>query len=272
FLDGGGIYRDNPMTLTNVTISGNTSAQGEAGGGYNKGTPPRWLLQACPGTFINFTLGNNKALTPRGISPNNSKVPTVLKNSLLAQNIQTSDNTNANCNTTDTMLSSQNHNLSDDATCAGFFTQTGDFNLNGQTAGIGPLADNGGNFANPPFTHALFTGSKAIYAIPPTGCIDSVGTALTFRERHFSRAGLGLGPHCDIGAFELQVIPTPTPAPSATPTPSGPLQFLEGSGSGCGLSPSTVPHSLPILAGLLFAPVLLRGLLRKRFRGRFRME
>jgi hypothetical protein len=260
FFDGGGIYRDNPMTLTNVTISGNHALNGEGGGVYNNGgIVTGCQLQSCPGTLIHVTIADNQADTVGGISADNTIIPTVLKNTLLAQNTQTSDGTSSNCNPADTALSSLNHNLSDDNTCDNFFTQAQD--LKNQPAGIGPLANNGGNYPNnPPFTHALLLGSVAIDAVPPADCTDINGATLTVDERKFPRPGIGFGPNCDIGAFELQALPTPSP----TPIPTSPPFFLEGDGISCSLNPNASPMSWVVLASFLGAPLLLRSLLRKK--------
>ncbi|MCS7222228.1 MAG: choice-of-anchor Q domain-containing protein [Anaerolineae bacterium] len=83
-------------------------------------------------------------------------------------------------------MTSQGHNLSDDATCAAWLTASGD--LNHTDPRLGPLQDNGG----PTPTHALLPGSPAINAGTNVGCPPT-------DQRGVPRPQ---GPRCDIGAFE----------------------------------------------------------------------
>jgi len=255
FMDGGAIYRDNPMTLTNVTISGNASLQGEGGALYNNGTTGACQQPPCVGTLVNVTIADNQAFAVGGVSGDDPNITTAIKNSLFSQNIQTSDNTGTNCDPAATTLSSQDYNLSDDGSCTLFFTQGND--KNSTPAGINALANNGGNWpANIPFTHALQVTSAAVDAIPPGNCAP-----LTADERNLPRPGVGLGPNCDIGAFELQIQPTPSPIP--TPTPPVPAIFLEGSGLNCSLNVAAVPAHGASLLVLLLASIGLAAFVRK---------
>jgi hypothetical protein len=257
FMDGGGIYRDNPMTLTNVTISGNAALQGEGGAVYNNGTNGACQQPPCIGTLVNVTVANNQALAVGGVSGNDPNITTAIKNSLFSQNIQTSDSTGTNCDPAATTLSSQDYNLSDDGSCVNFFNQTND--LNNQAAGINPLADNGGNYpANVPFTHALQATSAAVDRIPSSNCAP-----LAIDERNFPRPGVGFGPNCDVGAFELQAQPTPSPTPSPTSSPVA-SEFVEGSGFNCSLHAVTEPVHGATGILLLSASLLLAALVRKR--------
>ncbi|MFO1519354.1 MAG: choice-of-anchor D domain-containing protein [bacterium] len=214
--DGGGIYRDQVMTLTNVTVSTNTATNGEGGGIYNSGgsacfSPP------CTGTLINVTVANNTAPVAGGISAPDVNVPVNLKNTLLAQN------TGGNCNPADPVAAfgTLKHNLSDDDTCANFLTDGGT-DLNGQAANLGALGNNGGVTE----THALQIPSPAIDAIAVSDCTQADGsTPLTVDQRQtstvaagtFSRPQdiLGNGALCDIGAFEVQPAPAITVAPGS---------------------------------------------------------
>jgi hypothetical protein len=86
-------------------------------------------------------------------------------------------------------------NLSDDATCADLFTQTGD--LNSTPAGLDPagLKNNGGLTE----TIALLATSPAVNAIPTSSCTDLDGLPTTKDQRGVPRPQ---GPACDIGAYE----------------------------------------------------------------------
>jgi len=86
---------------------------------------------------------------------------------------------------------------------------TTDCNITGVTTGnktgmnpnLGALANNGGQT----LSMALQTGSPAIDAGNPAGCVDSLGAALLFDQRgYFRHANGGEGLRCDMGAFEYQ--------------------------------------------------------------------
>jgi hypothetical protein len=179
--NGGGIYNaaGASATLTNVTISGNTS--GVRGGGvYNGGTM----------TLSNVTLGNNSAPTGGGIL--NAGTLT-LRNTIVANSPA-----GGNCSGT---LTSLGHNLSSDTTCTASFAQVGD--LNNVNPLLGPLADNGGGTP----TQALLPGSPAIDAGDPITCPAT-------DQRGISRPQ---GAACDIGAYELVSIAAPPAIPESDP-------------------------------------------------------
>ncbi len=96
------------------------------------------------------------------------------------------------------------YNLSDDASCFGLLTNTGD--LNNTPSGLDPrgLQDNGG----PTQTIALLSNSPAIDAVPVGNggyCTTADGvTPITTDQRSVSRPQ---GTGCDIGAFELTSYP-----------------------------------------------------------------
>jgi hypothetical protein len=79
-----------------------------------------------------------------------------------------------------------------DSSCTGF---TGSGDLVDVDPLLGPLQDNGG----PTFTMALGTGSPAIDAADDGVCASSAVKGVD--QRGLPRPG---GPHCDIGAFEVQ--------------------------------------------------------------------
>jgi CSLREA domain-containing protein len=69
----------------------------------------------------------------------------------------------------------------------------------GVSAGLGPLASNGGSTQ----TRAVLTGSPALDRVPPAACIDDLGAAMTTDQRGagFARP---VGPGCESGAYEAQ--------------------------------------------------------------------
>ncbi len=105
------------------------------------------------------------------------------------------DSTPENCFVVSGSLASTGFNLSDDDTCAAFFTATGD--RNNTDPELGPLANNGG----PTRTHALLPGSPAIDAI------DGSCPPPSSDQRGVARPQDGDGSssrRCDIGAFEVE--------------------------------------------------------------------
>jgi hypothetical protein len=119
------------VTITNSTISGNTST-----GGYEA----TYLVTA---TIENSTIANNVG---GGISGSSALT---LRNSIIAGN-----GLNENCSLQYFTVTYEGKNLSDDSSCGGPSVM-----LIGNT-GLAPIADNGG----PGPTHALLAGSLAIDA------------------------------------------------------------------------------------------------------------
>ena len=104
---------------------------------------------------------------------------------------------------------SAGNNVSDDRSCAAFFTQAGD--LNGVPAGLSPngLQDNGG----PTATIALLATSPAVDAVSLQACAAE-GARLTTDQRGMPRPSGGA---CDSGAFELTLYPTTLTLSAANP-------------------------------------------------------
>jgi CSLREA domain-containing protein len=167
----GGIGNIGTLTLDNSTVSGNT-ASGNGGGIGNYGGMVN---------ISNSTLSGNTAGSGGGGIYNSGGTVNV-KNTILA------GNSPDNCAGT---MTSQGYNLESGTDCG--FTQPSD--LQGATANLGLLADNGG----PTWTHALLSGSQAIGHIPyeTNGC----GTTYTTDQRGYSRPCPAEG-SCDIGAYE----------------------------------------------------------------------
>lgn len=172
---GGGIDNNATLTITNSTFSGNSAT---GGGGISNG-----------GTTLNasfVTLSGNSASYAGGNLYNSGTA--VVKNSILA------NGTGGNCNTGGT-LTSQNYNLSDDASCT-TFNQSNDINGVSAQLNAAGLASNGGLTK----TIAPLGSSPAIDVIPVSSCVDTNGNAVTTDQRGTARPQ---GPQCDIGAVEL---------------------------------------------------------------------
>lgn len=154
---GGGIYIFNSTaTLTNTTISGNTSAFGGGMIVYN----PNPNVGAS--TITNCTISNNTATQSGGGIHANSGT-TNFGNTIVAHN------TAATGSDIYRTVTSQGYNLIDDTSGA---TITGDTstNITGRDPRLGPLSNNGG----PTQTHFLFANSPAI---------DNGSSALTTDQR-----------------------------------------------------------------------------------------
>ena len=192
---GGGIANGGTLTVTNSTVSGNSSYWG-GGGIANYGTL----------TLTNSTLSGNSAPYSGGIF--NSYATATLKNTIVANSPS-----GGNCVVPSGPFTSQGHNLSSDGTCAGFFMQPSDMNSTAPLLDLDGLKDNGG----PTHTIALLAGSPAIDAIPASNCTDVAGNLVETDQRGVARPQ---GPACDIGAFELLVSNQP-PVANAGPDQTG---------------------------------------------------
>jgi len=218
---GGGLANSGivpaPMTtaqvqMTNVTISGNTASQG--GGIWNFDTASSIQL-------TNVTIADNSAPTGSGVF---SFAPFTLANSLL-------DNSPVSGNCAGMQVTSLGHNLDSGTSC--FFGLTlGD--LSNVDPDLGPLQNNGG----PTFTQALLPGSPAIDAgdnalCPPT---DQRGAV---RPQDGNDDGIAI---CDIGAYEAPGPPLPTPTASTTSTPTA---TITATGTPSPTMPTETPTRTP---------------------------
>jgi predicted outer membrane repeat protein len=145
------------LTLVNVTLSDNAG-----GGGWNGGVA----------NIVHGTVVHNRG---SGVIQGGS-------GQLRLQNSVVADNSPTNC---DGIVTSDGHNLSSDASCAGW-NQPGD--QTEKPAQLGPLADNGG----PTLTHLPQSGSPLIDG---GQCLPDVLTDQRGVARPFGAA-------CDIGAVE----------------------------------------------------------------------
>jgi CSLREA domain-containing protein len=192
---GGGI--DNfggVLSLTNVTLSGN-SAGGPGGGGLYQ---ERLSTGSPSATLTNVTVANNIALGgAAGIEPIDGTI--TLRNSIVAVN--TVSGGSSNCDVFGA-FASQGFNLVFPGAGCGFTQATDRTN---QDPKLGPLQDNGGSTP----TMALLAGSAAIdagnTATPGTG-----GTSCTgIDQRGIVRlqdGDLDGTARCDIGAYEARLV------------------------------------------------------------------
>jgi hypothetical protein len=193
---GGGLCNEfgGKATLTNSTVSGNSTVKAYGGGLYNESTL----------TLINSTVAGNSAPNGGGLfndDPFNSRfIALTIKNTLLA------GNSGGNCGGNARFVS-QGYNVSDDNICAAALTGTGDLNGIVPGAGLDPngLQNNGG----PTQTIALLPDSPAVDYVPVANCTDLTGNPVATDQRGITRPQ---GAACDVGAYELAPQgPTTTP-------------------------------------------------------------
>jgi hypothetical protein len=173
-----------------VTISGNSSILG--GSGIYQTSSPFTLLSNVTITN-NVNTGNPSA----GAGVRISDGDFVVRNSIIAGNIDNSGTGWADCMG---IITSSNHNLIQDTADCTINNSNND--ITGQDPLLDILADNGGQT----LTHALLSGSPAIDAGNPSGCLDSAGAPLTRDQRGVTRPLDGNDDGsviCDMGAYEL---------------------------------------------------------------------
>lgn len=189
-VDGGGIFGEANLTITNSTIWGNSATSG--GGGIDS-------VGQIKLAFVTIA-GNSGG----GIRVPGGGGQLTLKASIIASNDSGTDS--VNCVIGDGATgTSVGFNLSDDASCTSFLTQTGDLSSTAPGLSTSGLANNGG----PTETVALVAGSPAINVIPVSDCTDTNGNAVTIDQRGVRRPQGGA---CDIGAFEYFHSLYPIPA------------------------------------------------------------
>lgn len=173
---GGGLRTLGDVEIVNSTISGNSSYGWHGGALFHT----NGVVDILSSTIAN-NRGPDWAPSAIFIGSFDAAVPSLkLTNTIIAGSQWYA------CDhwTGAVILISGGHNLVQDATCSPDASD-----VITSSAGLGPLADNGG----PTRTHALLPGSPALDAANDAVCpaVDQRGTA---RPQ---------GPHCDIGAFEL---------------------------------------------------------------------
>jgi hypothetical protein len=183
---GGGIINGGTLIINDSTISGNTasSTDGLASGG---GIESNGFLSINNGTVAENAVNGTQGQEGGNIYISTGSTAT-LQNSIIANSIS-----GGNCSGA---VSSNGYNLSSDGTCG--FNNTGD--LNHSDPLLGPLQNNGG----PTETMALSSGSPAIDAGNPLGCIDGQGRRFSIDQRGLPRPDREDTSGCDMGAYESQ--------------------------------------------------------------------
>ena len=208
----GGITSDGALTLTNSTVSHNTSTVGNGGGIEHDGVL----------TLTNSTVSNNAAVGGGGIA--NYGVARLTSSTIsgnvatgviggsailnqLAGRVESSMATliDGDCSPSAVRLTSRGYNIESPGDTCGFDQLTDRPETTAAELNLGELADNGG----PTKTHALETEPEASFAIdriPADACLDAEGMPLTTDQRGLPRpvAILGPEPKCDVGSVEVQ--------------------------------------------------------------------
>jgi len=208
FALGGGILSMQvaDVTLTNCTVSGNSS-DGGGGGIFNYGG-----YGFTRTTLNNVTVTGNNAGTSDISGAGGGGVATVylygyifLRNSIIAGNTDLAG-TAPDCGG---QLDSAGYNLIESTTGCSFSAPDAT-NVTGVDPNLGPLQGNGG----PTPTHALSPSSAAINAANPMGCEDwdrgTLAGPVADDQRHVTRPQ---GMACDIGAYEAVVCGDGTTGP-----------------------------------------------------------
>ncbi len=195
---GGGLFSElfihnaSKITLTNSTLSGNTTSR-DGAGIYAQGGEIK---------IYNTTIANNKISVPDGTTYNGQgggvfiNIPAILRveNTLLADNSHrygTQAVVQDDCFGTLDLLG---YDLVETTTSCTFSGTTVGL-ISGQDPKLGVLRFNDG----PTQTQALLLGSPAIDAGQGAYCMDANGSAITIDQRGFRRP---IGVKCDIGAVE----------------------------------------------------------------------
>jgi hypothetical protein len=187
----GGNLNEGTLTITNSTLSGNSTTYGYGGGIYSYyGTL----------TITNSTLSGNSTTYYGGSIYNGPGATANISSTIL----NVGGGSGANIFNSAGTITSDGYNLSSDAAGGdgttgpgGFLNATGDQRNTDPLLGL--LQDNGG----PTFTHALLVGSPAINAGDPNFDPNSFTPPLLYDQRGsgFPRVANG---RIDIGAFEVQ--------------------------------------------------------------------
>ncbi len=204
----GAIVQVGALLVVNSTFTGNrVTGAGDAGGAILNFTPLT--------TIVNSTIAGN--VVAQGAGGILSDGNLALANSILAGNLVATA-----ANDCVGSVTSRGYTLLGTTDRCALTAATGD--VIGANPLLGPLAANGG----PTPTMALLAGSPAIDAGNPAATSDADPPAppalvpcRTTDQRGVARPQ---GARCDIGAFELQPLPTPPPPPPPVPPPPPPAQ------------------------------------------------
>jgi hypothetical protein len=196
---GGAIRNQGILTVRNSTLTGNSAPIKLGGGILTCSTSPSLT------TIVNSTIASNTAPQAANLGVLGSPVPDdriTFRSAIVSDPRGGGDN----CQTQDGgILTSQGYNLASDASC--ILAATADQPSTDPM--LGPLASNGG----PTRTMALAPDSPAVdKGIPNGQTTDQRGLTRLVDFAQIPNAPGGDG--SDIGAFEVQALPTPPGPPS----------------------------------------------------------
>jgi CSLREA domain-containing protein len=181
--NGGGIFNDGALNLTNTTLTTNRANLGD--GIYNAETTQ-------PISLANTTIvSNTNPPESAGEGLYNEGAALRLKNTLVAFNGSSGD-----CSG---LIASDGYNLEYSPTPG--FGNTCTLTATGDITGANPLLGGFNNYGGKTATYPLLAGSPALNAGTNTGCP-------TADQRGVSRPH---GPRCDIGAYEANAAPAAQP-------------------------------------------------------------
>ena len=229
---GGGIFNNGTLTITNSTFSGNSAGSGGGiyiGGGTATITNSTFSGNSAGGdgggiinydtlTITNSTFSGNSATTGGSINKFFGAT-TILRNTIVA------NSTGGNCGGGGAITNGGN-NIDDAATCGWDST---DGSMSSTDPLLGALANNGG----PTQTFALLTGSPAIDGVT----FNAPNSAPATDQRGIARPQ---GALYDIGSYEADAIPPDTTIDSTPPDPSNDITptftFSGDDGTGSGVA------------------------------------
>ncbi|HSN55730.1 MAG TPA: right-handed parallel beta-helix repeat-containing protein [Candidatus Sulfomarinibacteraceae bacterium] len=196
---GGGLMASGALELSNVTVAWNRAY--DHGGGM-------YISSPASGVLANLTVADNQADSDDGVASVGGLgggvrfdgAPAVeVRNSIIADNTVGASGSSPDCS--GTLVSGGYNLISSTAGCT--VTGDGTGNLVAVNSYLLPLVYQGG----PTPTMALDSGSYAIDAGNPAGCLDASGGLRLTDQRGFpspEEGGDGVpGVACDIGAYEV---------------------------------------------------------------------
>lgn len=203
---GGGIYSSGTLALVNSTLSGN-SADGGGGGLY--------VVESHNIHLYNVTVSDNTADADGNDNGDGGGLRSLggvsIANTLIGSNTDATSGGTVHPDCSGSVTSEAYNLIANVSGCNISGDTTG--NITGADPMLDSLQNNGGST----LTHALLTGSPAIDAGNPGGCLDQNDALLTTDQRGFTRPA-NVSALCDIGAYESDAS---GPPPTATATPVG---------------------------------------------------
>jgi hypothetical protein len=224
----GGVYNSAGMVIQGSHVFSNAATAGSGGGIYHNGPSLRIEASAVTSnaasttgaglmainapffSALNSTFSGNQSVASSiyaQVSAGYLTYTTIASNTGVGLHIANgglvslratllAGNASGNCLVSGGALTSNNDNLSSDATCAGSLTASND--LTNTNPLLRPLALNGASLAP---SHAPLPHSPALNRIPPARCVAN-------DQRNVGRPQDG---RCDVGAVELRVWPVYAP-------------------------------------------------------------